>query len=115
MYREAIAEYQLANKLGDLSYRLQIYLGAAYAQMGEREQALSILKQLQTSSSYVSPAELAILYAALDRREEAFASLIKAYAEHDLWLQELGVEPNYDSLRSDPRFTDLMRKIGLSQ
>ena len=51
--------------------------------MGEREQALSILKQLQTSS-YVSPAQLAILYAALDRREEAFASLMKAYADHDM-------------------------------
>ena len=105
MYREAIAEYQRANKLGDLSYSLQINSGAAYAKMGERAQALSILKQLQTSS-YVSPAQLAILYAALDRREEAFASLMKAYAEHDLWLQSLGVEPNYDSLRSDPRFAD---------
>lgn len=115
MYREAIAEYQRANKLGDLSYSLQIYSGATYAKMGEREQALSILKQLQTSSSYVSPAQLAILYAALDRREEAFASLMKAYAEHDLWLQSLGVDPNYDSLRSDPRFADLMRKVGLPQ
>ncbi len=115
MYREAIAEYLLANKLGDLSYSLQVYLGATYAKMGERERALGILKQLQTSTGYVSPGQLAILYAALDRREEAFASLMKAYAEHDLWLQELGVDPNYDSLRSDPRFDDLMRKIGLPQ
>ena len=115
MYREAIAEYQRANKLGDLSYALQIYSGATYAKMGDREQALSILKQLQTSTSYVSPAQLAILYAALDEPEQAFASLNAAYAAHDLWLQSLGVEPNYDSLRSDPRFTDLMRKTGLPQ
>lgn len=113
MYREAISEYQLANKLGDLSYTLQIYSAAAYAKMGEREQALTILKQLQTSTSYVSPAQLAILYAALDEREQAFASLNAAYAAHDLWLQSLGVEPNYDNLRLDPRFADLMRKIGL--
>jgi cytochrome oxidase Cu insertion factor (SCO1/SenC/PrrC family) len=70
---------------------------------------------LQTGNGYVSPAQLAILYAALDAREQAFASLKEAYDAHDLWLQNIGVDPNYDSLRSDPRFAEIMRKVGFPQ
>jgi len=113
MYREAVAEYQQANKLGDEGYNLQIYLGAAYAKMGERHRALGILKQLQTSDSYVSPGQLAILYAALEEREQAFGSLEKAYAERDPSLQWLSADPGYDSLRSDPRFQHLLRRMNL--
>ena len=49
----------------------------------------------------------------LGEREQAFASLEKAYAAHDPNLQYLGVEPAFDSLRSDPRFQDLVRRVGL--
>jgi tetratricopeptide (TPR) repeat protein len=108
---EAIAEYQEAIKLGGSP---GIYLGAAYAQAGEREQAQAILKRLQTTGGYVSPGELAILYAALGEREQAFASLEQAYAARDPQLQFLGVDPAYDSLRSDPRFQDLLRRVGLA-
>ena len=69
---------------------------------------------MQTSKEYVSPAELSLLYAALGEREQAFASLEKAYAAHDLQLQFLGVDASFDSLRSDPRFQDLMRRVGLT-
>jgi hypothetical protein len=68
------------------------------------------------SETYVSPGELAILCVALGERERAFASLEKAYAAHDLQLQYLGgVEPAYDTRRSDPRFADLLRRVGLPQ
>jgi hypothetical protein len=56
---------------------------------------------------------LAILYASLGEREQAFSSLERAYAAHDLLLQYLGVDPAYDSLRADPRFADLVRRVGL--
>jgi TolB-like protein/Tfp pilus assembly protein PilF len=115
MYKEAIAEYQEAIKLNSDSPSVQIYLGAAYAKAGEREKAQATLKRLETSKSYVSPAELAILYAALGELEQAFASLERAYAAHDLQFQYPGVDPAFDSLRSDPRFTDLMRRAGLLQ
>jgi hypothetical protein len=58
---------------------------------------------------------LPVLYAALGKREEAFASFEKAYLAHDQQLQYLGIEPAFDSLRSDTRFKDLMRRVGLPQ
>ena len=112
MYAEAIAEYQTAIQKEDSS-STQIYLGAAYAKFGEREKADAILKRLQTSKEYVSPGELPVLYIALDQKEQAFASFEKAYAAHDLQLQYLGVDPSFDSVRSDPRFQDLLRRVGL--
>ena len=61
----------------------------------------------------MSPAELAALYTALGDSDAAFASLEKAYSEHDLQLQFLKVDPSYDRLRDDPRYQDLMRRVGL--
>jgi TolB-like protein/DNA-binding winged helix-turn-helix (wHTH) protein/Flp pilus assembly protein TadD len=115
MYPEAIASYHLAVKLGDDGLSTQIYLGAAYARAGQREKAQAILKSLQTSKEYVSPGELSVLYAALGEREQAFASLERAYAAHDLQLQYLGCDPAFDALRADPRFKDLIRRVGLPQ
>ena len=115
MYKEAIAAYQEAINLGGDNPGTQIYLGVAYAKAGDRERAREIARRLQTSKSYVSPGELAILYVALDEREKAFKSLEKAYAEHDLQLQYLAVDPAFDSLRRDPRFQDLVRRVGLPQ
>ena len=92
----------------------QIYLGAFYAKAGERKKAREILKRLETSKDYVSPGELTVLYAALGEREQAFVSLEKAYAAYDLQLQYLPAEIFFESLRDDPRFKDLMRRVGLS-
>ena len=113
MYPQAIAAYQEAIKFGFGGPSLQIYLGAAYAKAGETKKAREILKRLQATKEYVSPGELAILYGSLGEREQAFASLEKAFATHDLQLQYLGVDPAFDPLRSDSRFRDLMRRVGL--
>jgi len=80
----------------------------------ETEQARAILKQLEGGKEYVSPEALADLYVALGEREQAFASLERAYAAHDAQLQFLRVDPNLDTLRADPRFTELMRRVGLT-
>ncbi|MCA1639595.1 MAG: hypothetical protein LC768_14900, partial [Acidobacteria bacterium] len=115
MYGEAIATYQeIMRRSGD-STSLQIYLGAAYARSGEREKALEILKQLETGKESSESGELPVLYVALGEREKAFASFEKAYAARDLQLQFLKVESNFDSLRDDPRFQDLLRRVGLPQ
>jgi TolB-like protein/lipopolysaccharide biosynthesis regulator YciM len=112
---EAIAAYEKAIKLGTDTTSVQISLGAAYAQAGERARAQAILRQLQTSRIYVSPGELAALYAALGEREQALASLERAYVAHDPQLQFLGIDPTLDSLRNEPRFADLLRRVGLRQ
>ena len=93
----------------------QIYLGAASVHAGDRTRALAILQQLQSSTAHVSAAELAILLTALGEREQAFASLEQAYRAHDIQLQYLGVEAGLDPLRSDPRFADLVRRVGLAR
>lgn len=114
MYREAIDSYQKTIRLGGNSPSNQIFLGATYAKAGEREKAQAILKQLETKE-YVSPGELAVLYTSLGEHEKAFASFEKAYAAHDLQLQYLKIEPSFDPLRRDPRFQDLLRRVGLPQ
>ena len=92
---------------------MQIFLAAAHADAGDRQQAQAILKRLETSEAYVSPGELAVLYIARGEREQAFKSLEKAFAAHDLQLQFLGVDPAFDRLRGDPRFVYLIRRVGL--
>jgi hypothetical protein len=57
---------------------------------------------------------LALLHAALGDTEKALASLETAYEARDLQLQYLGVHPGYDPLRADPRFQDLVKRVGLS-
>jgi TolB-like protein/Tfp pilus assembly protein PilF len=115
MYPEAIAAFQEAIRLGEASPSTHISLGVAYARGGAREKAQAILKRLQTTKEYVSPGELAVLHLSLGDKEEALALLKKAYEAHDLQLQYLKVDPQYDSLRSDPRFADIMRRVGLPQ
>ncbi len=115
MYGEAITAYKEAIRLGSKENYHMICLGAAYARAGEREKARAILKELETSKEYVSPGELPILYAALGEREKAFETLEKAYAAHDLQLQHLNADPGFDPLREDPRFQDLLRRVGLSE
>ncbi|MEJ7577520.1 MAG: hypothetical protein WKF74_11005, partial [Pyrinomonadaceae bacterium] len=67
------------------------------------------------TEKYVSPTELAILYAALGDQEKAFVSLEKAFIERDFQLSSLKVEPGYDPLRDDSRFQELLRKVGFPQ
>ncbi|MEK6303754.1 MAG: protein kinase [Acidobacteriota bacterium] len=114
MYAEAIAEYQKAISIEEDPTLIQAYLGYSYAMSGKRDEALNFLDKMKTTKEYVSPAELAILYAGLGDKEEAFAALERAYAEHDPQMQYLKVEAHYDSLRADPRFTDILRKVGLT-
>ena len=111
-YAKAIAEYAKENS-NDNELCIQPYVSFAYAMLGKRDESLAILKQLKTTTGYVSPAQLAVLYTGLGNKEAAFESLERAYIEHDLQLQYLKVDPHYDSLRSDPRFADLTRRVGL--
>jgi len=115
LYREAIESYRKTIELGDTSNSTRIYLGAAYAHSGEREKALEILRQVRSSKEYVSPGELPILLGALGLKDEAFASFEKAFAVRDLQLSTITGDPAYDPLRDDPRFADLVRRVGFPQ
>ena len=115
MYEEAIAEFQKAAQLsGELWAKVE--LAHAYAAAGRRGEAEKILDDLrdQPEPSNVSPYQMAIIYAGLGEKDRAFELLEKAYEQRNHGLVELKVEPMLDSLRSDPRFADLQRRVGLS-
>ena len=113
MHLQAITAFEEAVRLGAKSSYVQICLGAAYARAGENKKAISILQRLEASTEYVAPGELAILYEAIGDREKAIATLERGFAEHDLQLQHLKAETGFDSMHADPRFQDLLRRIGL--
>jgi serine/threonine protein kinase/TolB-like protein/Tfp pilus assembly protein PilF len=115
MYKEAISEYQKLVAAGDTTTSTQCYLGYVLAQSGKKTEAQAIQEKLKTTKDYVSPAEFAVLYVGLGDKDGAIGLLEKAYAVHDLQMQYLKVDPHYDRLRGDPRFVDLMKKVGLPQ
>jgi tetratricopeptide (TPR) repeat protein len=117
MYEQAIAEFQKAVDLSGGQVRCVAGLGRAYAVAGKRDQARNVLEQLKKRSrqSYVSHYELALICTGLGEKDQAFAWLEQAYEEHDRRLAELRVGPQVDSLRSDPRFQDLVRRMNFPQ
>jgi tetratricopeptide (TPR) repeat protein len=91
--------------------------------MGERAKAEEILQRVKDAPIKDAVPNLAILYEqhlarlydALGRRDEAFAILEKAFATRNSQLPQIAVDPAFDSMRSDPRFQDLVRRMGLPQ
>ena len=115
-YEDAIAEYkQVMNLMGRTSQMLG-ELGSAYAVSGQRAEALKLLEELKEMSAnrYVSPLDFAFIYTGLGDKEQALAYLEKAYQERSTWLMWINVDPHFDPLRSDPRFTDLLRRMNLA-
>ncbi len=90
-------------------------LAHAYAQAGKRAEALKILDQLLALSRkrFVSPYDVSVVYLGLGEKDKAFAWLEKAVAERMGLLVYLKVDPIFDPLRSDPRFAELIRRVGI--
>jgi DNA-binding winged helix-turn-helix (wHTH) protein/TolB-like protein/Tfp pilus assembly protein PilF len=113
MYGQAIAELQkravpVSGGLGDL--------GQAYALSGRRSDALKEIDRLQELSKqrYVAPYNLALIYAALGDRDNALEWLEKAYEDRSTMLVWIKVDARLDSLRSEPRFAELLRRMNLT-
>jgi TolB-like protein/Tfp pilus assembly protein PilF len=116
MYEQAIVEFRKAITLYGGSAPSTAALGHAYAVAGKRDEAEKVLSELKALSKqkYVSSFDVAVIYTGLGEKEQAFAWLEKAYKQRDGWLAgRLKVDPRLDSLRSDPRFADLLRRVGL--
>jgi Flp pilus assembly protein TadD len=92
-------------------------LGLEYARSGNHEQAREGIAQLKRMSAhvYVSPALTAMIYAVLGDKRTALDLLEKAYEDRDPHLPWIKVDHNYDSLRSEPRFIELLKKVGLDK
>jgi TolB-like protein/Tfp pilus assembly protein PilF len=115
MYREGLSELEEYSSLSRGRAMSLALLGYAHARLGERSQALRMLEQLEAASKerYTPAFSFAVVYAGLGEKDQAFAWLEKAYGERTSRLGYLKVEPLWDPLRSDPRFADLVRRIGL--
>ena len=115
LFEEAISELKTGmHLLGDSTYALA-KLGQGYAIAGQRDEARTVLKQLNALSSkrYVSPYDIAMFHVGLQENDEAFHWLQRAFEQRSLWLGYLNVEPQLDRLRSDQRFQALVRRVGL--
>jgi eukaryotic-like serine/threonine-protein kinase len=112
---KAIAMAQKAQELMEGSVLPLWALGYALARSGRTQEAEAVAEKLKTLATeiYISPYYQAVVYTGLGDRDTAFAYLEKAFDERDEWLIWLGTEPKLDDLRSDPRFAELIKRVGL--
>jgi tetratricopeptide (TPR) repeat protein len=112
---EALAEYQKAWRLNS-DPLLLAHIGRIYAVLGKNAEALKTLDQLRDISSrrYISAYSFAVIYTGLGETDQVFQWLERAYQERRIGLSHLTVEPYFTSLRSDPRFADLVRRVSLA-
>ena len=117
MYAEAIAEYGQAVSLSGGSMLMKSHLGHAYAASGDKAKAQQVLNEIEERSKqgYVSAYLTAVIYAGLGEKDQAFKWLEKAYEERAEFLVYMKTDPRLETLRADPRFQDLLRRIGLPQ
>ena len=111
-YDEAVTAY---TKAQEVTHSPNAGLAVTYARMGRQEDARRILNQVleQERTRYVPGSAIAPIYAALNEKDEAFRWLERAYAEHDTTIYGMKFDPAFRPLQSDPRFSDLLRRIGL--
>ena len=118
-YDEAIARFKaspLMNRAGEWTFT-KAGLGHVYGLAGQKTEALAMVDELKELSKkqYVPAASIALVYAGIGDKDQAFEWLNKAYEDHAFQIQWIGIDPRWDNLRPDPRFQDLIRKIGLAK
>ena len=116
MYKDAIRELEQARELSDNNPLILGPLGSCYAAAGDHARARSSLAELDRASqvTYVAPITWVMIYLGLREFDRAFEWLEKAAQVRDVLICYLGVGPIYECIRSDPRYTDLVRRIGLA-
>jgi TolB-like protein/DNA-binding winged helix-turn-helix (wHTH) protein/Flp pilus assembly protein TadD len=113
MYDEAIAEFQKAIELSGHSGAFDSNLAYAYAVSGRKEEATKIVKDLEAQHNPAVDADIALVYEGLGDQNQAMAWLNKAYDSR--FNPSILLRPAFDPLRSDARFSDLLRRLGIPQ
>jgi TolB-like protein/DNA-binding winged helix-turn-helix (wHTH) protein/Tfp pilus assembly protein PilF len=113
-WQEALADLETARRLDDNPFNAAM-LGEAYALSGDKSRARQILHELQARAKRedVSALYPAIIYAGLGEKDAAFAGLEEAFQERATYFLALKTAAFYDPLRSDPRFDELLKRMGL--
>ncbi len=115
MYTEAIAEATKARDVSGGHSEAVAHIVYTLAKSGRREEAQAALNELKKRAAeerYVPPYSLALAYNGLGETDEAIASLEKGLQQRDVRMTLLKVEPKWNNLRGDPRFQDLLRRVG---
>jgi serine/threonine-protein kinase len=109
---EALGEFTRAAKMGN---RMQSGIASAEAALGHRDKALEMVRNLEAASKqhYVGPEAIAAVYFALADRDNGFAWLDKALDARSAYMALLRSDRRWDSVRTDPRFTSLVKKVGI--
>jgi len=113
-HEDALIEYNKARQLNNDPYVLALQ-GYTYAASGRKEESLRTLEELKEISKerYVPAYGLAIVYAQLNEKDQAFQWLEKSYQGREGYVTILKIDPFFDNLRSDPRFSNLVQRVGL--
>ena len=116
MYPEAISELRRALELSDGAPGDVAALGHAYAVAGRRVEARNALRRLEelAKQRYVSAYARVLIHARLGENARALEWLERAFQERSAWMIKLRIDPRLDPLRGDARFTDMMRRVGLT-
>jgi tetratricopeptide (TPR) repeat protein len=114
-YELAITEGEKAVKLSSGSPLMRAALAHTLVSAGRTAEGLQILDDLtkQAKQKYVAPYFFAGIHIGLGENDRAIEYLEKAYEEHSHWLIYLHIDPSMDGLRDNPRFQDLLRRVGL--
>jgi tetratricopeptide (TPR) repeat protein len=114
-YELAIAEGEKGVKLSGGSSLMSAALAQTLATAGRRKKAIQILDDLRelTKQKYIASYFFVGIYIGLGEDDRAIEYLEKSYEEHSHWLIYLHIDPSMDGLRSNPRFQDLLRRVGL--
>ncbi|NIM10464.1 MAG: protein kinase [Candidatus Aminicenantes bacterium] len=115
MYPKAIDHFKKAMELAGNSPGMLCGLGYAYAVSGKQKEAREILNRLKERSNqkYIPPIYIAGIYIGLRENDRAFKWLEEAYIDRSEWMIYLNIEPIFDPIRNDPRFSELVKRVGL--
>ncbi len=117
MFPEALSELRQAVQItNNDSFALSAY-GEALAEAGDRRGAREVVTQLQerAQTKYVSAYDMALIYAALGDKDQAFECLARAQRERDSFLPYITWDRRADSLRADSRYHKLLQQLGLTE
>ena len=114
-YPEAMMEFGKARELSHGNSEAIASIGYVAALSGDKAKARAVLDELRVLSSehYIPPVNVGLVFNALGEQSDALASLEKGCEERDVRVTLLKVDPRWDSLRSDPRFVAILKRIGL--
>jgi len=114
---EALSAMKRAEELSNGSFMMTTGRGTAYAAAGMRREAEQLLEKIAAlpAQCYVISYHVALIYHYLGNKEKTLLALEDAFAQRDLWLVWIGVEPAFDNLRSDARFQRLLELTGLGR